>query len=379
MVEILELKNCCGCSACVQACPKRCIRFDEDSMGFRYPIVDKQQCIDCGICERVCPCLNPTNGVEPLCAFTATNPNLYERISSSSGGIFVMLAKIVLQKKGVVFGARFDDNWEVVHSFIKDEKDLPLLMGSKYVQSSIGNSFKQVKIFLCEGKEVLFSGTPCQVAGLKNYLREQYDNLLTVEVVCHGVPSPRVWRSYLKDKFDVSQISHISFRDKSTGWLDFSLKIEQNGKQTFVEPMSRNIYMKAFLRDLSLRPSCYNCPSKSGKSHADIALADFWGHQLINPSEFDNMGTSLVLAYTDKGKNLISNLGCAEKADLQYAKKFNTAINCSVYKNEYVELFWREFINHGFKNIHRVTSKFDISFIVRLKGWGRRIISRLLK
>lgn len=378
MVEIFDKHNCCGCAACVQACPKQCISFDEDEQGFRYPLVNKAECIDCGLCEKVCPCLNQDEARKPLKVYAAINPNEAIRMKSSSGGIFTMLAETIIDDGGVVFGARFDENWEVIHDYTETKEGLEAFRGSKYVQSRIGETYKQAHEFLNAGRKVLFSGTSCQIAGLKKFLRKEYDNLLTVEVVCHGVPSPRVWRSYLKDKFDVSQISHISFRDKSTGWLDFSLKIEQNGKQTFVEPMSRNIYMKAFLRDLSLRPSCYNCPSKSGKSHAAIALADFWGHQLINPSEFDNMGTSLVLAYTDKGKNLISNLGCAEKADLQYAKKFNTAINCSVYKNEYVELFWREFINHGFKNIHRVTSKFDISFIVRLKGWGRRIISRLL-
>lgn len=376
MIHITDKRKCCGCSACVQACPKQCIHFDEDSRGFIYPVVDKEQCIECGKCECICPCQHNEEAVEPCCTFSAVNPNSYERSLSSSGGVFVMLAKAILRKGGVVFGARFDDNWEVCHSFIEDEKDLPLLMGSKYVQSRMGNSFKQVKYFLREGREVLFSGTPCQVAGLNNYLGKQAANLLTVEVVCHGVPSPRVWRDYLKEKFNISQITNISFRDKSTGWLDFALKVEQRGKPAFIEPMSRNLYMKAFLRDLSLRPSCYKCPSKSCRSHADIALADFWGCQFLENFQFDNKGTSLVLTYTDKGEQAVSTLGCTQKVDLQFAKKYNTAINYSVLENQNVDLFWEEFNNNGFKTIHKITSKFDASFITRLKCWGKRKVRR---
>lgn len=379
MVEIEDKHKCCGCSACVSACPQQCVAFDEDDKGFRYPVVDTTKCIDCGICEKVCPCLHQGIEQEPLCVFSAVNPDLKERESSSSGGIFIMLARNVLRRGGIVFGAKFDDKWEVCHTSVESEKELQVLLGSKYVQSRIEDTYKQAKKSLQSGREVLFSGTPCQIAGLHYYLRKEYPNLLMVEVVCHGVPSPRVWRNYLEERFDVSQITDISFRDKSTGWLDFSLRVDLNGKLGLLEPMSANIYMKAFLCNLSLRPSCYNCPAKSGKSHADIALADFWGVQLMEQSNFDNKGTSLILSYTDKGEKAVAALGCAKLADVNYAMKYNAAISHSVDENKYVESFWIEFDRHNFKRIHKITTKFEAGLLTRLKGWMNRNIIKKIK
>lgn len=198
MINIRNKHDCCGCSACVSRCPKQCINMCEDSKGFLYPQVDKESCIDCGICEKVCPMLNKPEAKEPQHEYAVQNSNEKVRITSSSGGVFSSIATGVLNEGGVVFGAAFDEEWKVCHIGIDTKEELSLLQGSKYVQSHIGDAFPRVEQLLKRGVKVLFSGTPCQIAGLKRYLRKEYNNLFTVDVICHGVPSPKVWREYLK-------------------------------------------------------------------------------------------------------------------------------------------------------------------------------------
>ena len=202
MIKILDKKDCCGCNACVQKCPKHCITMKEDKEGFLYPNVDENVCIDCHICEKVCPVLNQNMERMPLNVYVGKNPNEEIRIKSSSGGLFTMLAEQVIDDIGVVFGATFNEKWTVVHDYVETKEGLAKFRGSKYVQSNIGNSFKKAMDFLNEGRKVLFSGTPCQIAGLKNYLRKDYDNLITVDFICHGVPSPGVFRTYLQEEID---------------------------------------------------------------------------------------------------------------------------------------------------------------------------------
>lgn len=201
MIKIEDKKKCCGCTACVQVCPKQCIDLIEDTEGFLYPKVNKKSCVECGACENVCPftfTLQPR--MNPLVSYAAKNRDEDVRKESSSGGIFTALAENVINEGGVVFGVRFDEKWNPVFDYTETVDGLAAFRGSKYVQSTVGDSFKQVRSFLKANRKVLFSGTPCQVAGLKLFLRHEYDNLLTVEVVCHGVPSPGVWRKYLGEK-----------------------------------------------------------------------------------------------------------------------------------------------------------------------------------
>lgn len=335
MIEILDKHNCCGCEACVQVCPRHCISFDEDIEGFHYPLVDKTVCIDCGLCERVCPILNQAEERPPLKVYAAKNRNEEELLNSSSGGIFILLAKAVIQNGGVVFGARFDENWNVVHAYAETEKDLKAFMGSKYVQSRIGNTYREAMDFLEAGRQVLFSGTPCQIAALKKKLKKEYNNLLTVDVICHGVPSPKVWRMYLeeikrnvrKGENSVSsplthliserdahgesiQIKNISFRDKRLGWKKYSFaltlaKASADGKQntvSFSQYHRENIYMKGFLDNLYLRPSCHICRFKKFQSRSDISIADFWAVSRALPDFYDQKGVGLVFINTEKGE-----------------------------------------------------------------------------
>lgn len=201
MINIINKKDCCGCAACVQRCPRHCITLKEDEEGFLYPDVDLDACVDCHLCEKVCPLINRPEKICPSEVLAVKNRNEEERMASSSGGVFIALAKKIIEQGGVVFGAVFDDNWEVVHTYTETLEGVRPMMGSKYVQSRMENTFREAETFLKDGRKVLFSGTPCQITGLHNYLRKDYPNLLAVDFLCHGVPSPGVWRRYLEETF----------------------------------------------------------------------------------------------------------------------------------------------------------------------------------
>lgn len=336
MIHVTDKHLCCGCEACVQTCPKHCISFSEDTEGFRYPSVDKSTCIDCGLCEKVCPVINQAKEQVPLKVFAAKNKVESELLSSSSGGLFIVIARKVIADGGVVFGARFDDDWNVVHSYAETEEDLRPFMTSKYVQSRIGKTYSEAKDFLKAGRQVLFTGTPCQIAGLKRYLRRDYDNLLTVDVICHGVPSPMVWRRYLKEIKDnpsnEMQIRSISFRDKRLGWKKYSFaltlsKATVDGKHIKVSLshiFREDSYMKLFLRDMILRPSCYQCPAKAGKSQSDLTIADFWKIERFHPEFDDERGVGLLMVNTNKGDSAIDfNAFFLKESSFESAKVSN--------------------------------------------------------
>lgn len=337
MIDIKDKSKCCGCAACAQRCPKQCITMLKDKEGFLYPKVDIVKCTDCGLCEKVCPVLNVSKARLPQKVYAAKNRDEVVRRQSSSGGVFTILAEKTINAGGVVFGVMFNENWEVVHSYTETIEGLAAFRGSKYVQSSIGNSYRQAEAFLKQGREVLFSGTPCQIAGLKRYLRKEYNNLFTMECVCHGVPSPLVWREYLNDikTYNASErVLDIKFRVKSTGWKNYSVSLKYSNKQGVIQDsytlFYKNPYMQAFLGDFILRPSCYSCPAKDGRSGADIALADFWGIEHIMPQFDDDRGCNLVLDYTAKAK-YENKCECLPTL-YDDAVKYNSAIVRSVAK-----------------------------------------------
>lgn len=310
MINITDKHNCCGCGACVQKCPKQCISFSEDKEGFIYPHVDASDCIDCGICEKVCPVLKPFDTRKPLQVLAAINKNEQIRMESSSGGIFTLLAENVIAEGGVVFGALFDENWQVTLDYTETVEGLAAFRGSKYVQARTGETYKQCEKFLKDGRKVLYTGTPCQIAGLHHYLRKQYDNLTTCDFVCHGTPSPKVWRMYLKDVISGANkaITDIEFRNKDNGWKAFNFKLSYN-EDTMITTLSSchrdNLFMRAFLRDMILRPSCHACKAKEMRSGSDITIADYWGINTIHPEMDDDKGTGLVLIHTEKGKAVL--------------------------------------------------------------------------
>lgn len=311
---VAEIKtDCCGCNACVQICPRQCICMKKDNEGFEYPHINKDNCIHCNLCEKVCPIIHPYREQSSLKVFAAKNENEQIRLKSSSGGIFSLLAERVLEQQGVVFGACFDDNWCAKHSYTETQKGLEPFRGSKYMQSYIGHSYIDAERFLKKGRQVLFVGSPCQVAGLKRYLRRDYDNLLTVDFLCHGVPSPKIWNLYLDDmlsKQDASrkEIVNIEFRSKSTGWRKYSVLVElarlKDGGSYVTSSssfFSKDLFMQVFLSDLTLRPSCYDCRFKWGKSGSDITIGDYWSIHSVLPWFDDDKGVSIVLVNTTKG------------------------------------------------------------------------------
>ena len=307
MITISDKHNCCGCSACLQACPKHCITMQQDAEGFKYPQVDTSSCIDCGLCEKVCPFLHPYEPRTPRHTYAAINNNEQIRMESSSGGIFTLLAEQIITDGGVVFGARFDENWQVKLDYTETVEGLASFRGSKYVQARSEETFVQCERFLKSGRKVMFSGTPCQIAGLNHYLRKEYDNLLTVDFVCHGVPSPKVWAKYLHEVAGIVNVQGVSMRDKQhEGWKRFNFVLDYKKEGDTISIASyhqNNDYMRAFLCDMILRPSCYACKAKECRSHSDITIADFWGIQNIRPDMDDDKGTGLVLVHTVKGKD----------------------------------------------------------------------------
>lgn len=310
MINIIEKKDCCGCGACAQICAHKCISMTEDNEGFLYPLTDTTKCTDCGLCNKVCPIINRYEvPKEKPASFAAKS--LDEKLidKSSSGGFFTVLAENIIHKGGVVFGAKFDKDWSVIYDYTETLEGLEAFRGSKYVQATVGNAFSQAKYFLKQGKSVLFTGTPCHIAGLNHFLQKEYDNLITVDFVCHSIPSPKVWRDYLRAVGNGQKVSYVTFRDKSFGWDNYGLRIEgEDGKVQTKGGHKENDYMKAFSRNLTVRPSCFACPARNYTSGSDIMIADCWGFNTYHPEVNNNKGMSLVLPKTIKGMNAFEGI-----------------------------------------------------------------------
>ncbi|WP_461811556.1 polysaccharide pyruvyl transferase family protein, partial [Faecalimonas sp.] len=295
-------EKCCGCSACTMVCPKQCITMEEDDEGFLYPQINYSLCIHCNKCQQVCPVrkkeIVKDDAVKCYAAYS-TQKNT--RMRSSSGGIFTELARQVFSISGVVYGAGFTENFEVEHQNAYSEMELSNLRGSKYVQSSMRNVYREIQEKLDKGIIVYFSGTPCQVKGLYSYLDKRYNNLITQDIICHGVPSPLVWKKYISE---YSGLQEVSFRDKKFGWHYFSMYIKSK-KETYRKRLDEDFYVRLFLDNTILRPICYDCPIKQNGSNADITLADCWeSDKLCKEIKDTDKGLSLVLVHTEQGKKL---------------------------------------------------------------------------
>lgn len=351
MLEITDQAKCSGCHACASACPKQCIHMTADAEGFLYPEIDRSQCVDCHLCEKVCPILNQKtaspDALQDAYAAYCTDETI--RMKSSSGGVFTLLAGQILSQGGVVFGAALaEDCRSVSHIAVERAEELCRLQGSKYVQSMIGTAYQDARNFLDAGRTVLFTGTPCQIGGLYAYLKQDYPNLLTQDIVCHGVPSPKVWDRYvtLREQKAGSGASDVFFRSKTTGWKTYSMAMSfQDGKR-YTSVNREDPYMKGFLADLYLRPSCYECAFKTKQRQSDITLADFWGIQNVLPALDDNKGTSVVWVHSGRGKALFQQIAPQlryEQIDIAKALVYNTAAVTSTRKPPERPRFWNAF------------------------------------
>lgn len=337
MVNINKKKECCGCYGCINICPKKAISMKIDNEGFFYPIVNKEVCVECGLCEKICPVKNniKKNVESNIKAYACKNKSEEDRKTSSSGGVFFLLAKEVIENKGVVFGASFDEKMNLHHDYGKTLNECSKFKGSKYVQSIIGEeTYKKVEEFLKERRIVLFTGTPCQIKGLNLFLRKEYDNLITAEIVCHGVPSPKVFNMYkeiLKKKYK-SEIKSINFRDKKTGWKNYSFTTNFENYDVYSQKWHENSYMSGFLNKLFLRPSCYACQAKGFSSGSDLTLGDYWGVEGKHKGFDDDKGVSIVFAHTNKGNDILRKIAPymeMEETDVNYAILNNSKIKKS--------------------------------------------------
>lgn len=381
MINIVKKEECNGCHACNNICPKDCISMEIDDEGFWYPKVDLNKCIDCSLCEKVCPIINiPERDDKETIAYACKNKNDEIRMTSSSGGVFTLLCKYVIYNGGVVFGAAFDENLNVIHSYSETVSGCEKFKGSKYVQSKIGDTYKKAKQFLNHGKIVMFSGTPCQIAGLTNYLMKKYDNLILIDVACHGVPSPLVYRKYVDNiqRENSEKIKSMSFRDKSTGWNTYSFKVEFNDGKIIKELGYDNTYMKGYLKDIYLRPTCYECDFKKPITSADITLADYWGVKEKHPDFYDEKGVSLILLNSIKGKSMFNKISANIDyiaTDFDYATKCNPSIINPVKYNQKRELFFND-INEG--DIDTIINRYiKVPLIQKVKGKIKNVLGKL--
>ncbi|MBR3173780.1 MAG: Coenzyme F420 hydrogenase/dehydrogenase, beta subunit C-terminal domain [Eubacterium sp.] len=303
--------RCTGCNACIEICPKGAIKLEYSNEGFWYPAIN-EKCIDCGKCKQVCPVYGENKRIK------FKKPKVYAAWSndeenvknSSSGGIFSCLAKCIIEQEGVVYGAAFSKNWRVEHVRVDNKKDLVRLQGSKYVQSFINpNIFKTIKKDLDSGRKVLFSGTPCQTAAVGNVIGNN-SKLVLVDIICHGVPSPKAWDEYLKEIQSNSKIEKVSMRYKSSGWNRFSFYVAYEDGKVNDEWFNDNFFGRAFVTNLFLRKSCTSCDFKKELRNADISLGDFWEAARGKHRELDNddKGTSVVLISSAKGEEIFRSI-----------------------------------------------------------------------
>ncbi len=322
MIDIRK-DQCVGCGACADACGVGCISMLGDAEGFAYPEIDKTKCVNCGACDKACPALNVGNEREKIPG-TLLAVNRDEAVvgASSSGGVFSALADKVISEGGIVFGAAFDSDFGVHHIFAENSDELEKLRTSKYVQSNTGDIYSVVRRELKSGRKVLFSGTPCQVNAMRLFLGKEYENLLLVDFICHGVPSEKVWHKYLNAVSKGSKVSSVSFRDKQDGWKNYSVKIKSEAGE-YKSLFSNDPYMRLFLSDNILRPSCYSCPAKGNNRLADITIADAWGMNENNPLDSNNRGLSLIFLRTPRGDAAINNISDTVK---MCAADYNKAV-----------------------------------------------------
>lgn len=340
-----------------------------DEEGFLYPHVDKTACVNCGLCEKVCPILNKPQTYPVLEAYAAKHTSPDIKLKSSSGGMFSALAEVILKEGGVVFGAAFDKDWNVVHAYAEKLEDLDKLRRSKYVQSNIGKTYQQAKQFLEKNRTVLFTGTPCQIAGLRNYLGQECKKLITAELFCHGIPSPTVWQKFLTENTEKANINAIDFRHKLFGWDASILKISyKNGTSLPSIPrgllsllrISKGRFLRRFFRlsfeisNLYERPSCHQCRFKGLDKMADFSMGDLWGVKQIYPAQYDDKGTSALLVNTLRGQELLSKLSIqVYQVDIQQVAKYNPYLLSSVGPHPKRAEFFARYKTENFNKLVR--------------------------
>lgn len=352
--------NCTGCHVCSLKCPKQCIKMEYLEEGFLYPIINKKECIKCSLCEINCPVLSKVKMSNETRAFSVKNKSISERMNSASGGVFPLLSQFVIKRNGVVFGAAYDQELEVRHIKIEYEKDINKLQSAKYTQSIVGSIFIEVENALLDDRWVVFSGTPCQCNGLKAFLKREYEKLIIVDLICHGVPSPKVWKAYVKWRCNRENNGNlpeqVNMRSKYSGWSKYSYSTEFNyGKGNISRiPNREDPFMKAFIGNICLRKSCSQCQAKGVERCSDFTLGDYWGVWNQHPEFDDNKGTSIVFTHSEKAIEILNEIKpqveCIE-VDIEEAIKENPSMLVSSKEHPERSQFLKEVTDENFKKI----------------------------
>ena len=347
----------------------------DDPEGFLYPKINQAECIGCGRCRKTCPVTNRTDPTGTPTAYASYCKDETVRLKSSSGGLFSAFAEEVIRRGGAVFGARFDESFQVVHGFAETSQELEAFRGSKYVQSRMGDAYRQAKTLLDQGRLVYFSGTPCQIGGLKSFLGKEYENLICQDLICHGVPSPKVWEKYLtyRETLAGAPARKISFRQKDEGWKHYSLSFDFLNASEYRQTLDRDLFMRAFLCNLCLRPCCYQCAFKTTSRQSDITLADFWGIETVDLTMFDDKGTSLILTHTSKGRQLLAEISASavlKEVNWRKIPELNPAFCQSAYANSKRGAFFKNLDQWGFERLVRKYEMDSFSTYVEKQAKG---------
>ena len=356
-MDQVSVQECVLCGACINACPVDAISLDKVHLDFRYPQIKEDICIHCNRCEKACPILGnkgkPEDGY-PV-AFAAKSENEPMRMRSSSGGAFYELASQMLRDGGYVCGAVFDESFHVRHIVSNSQEDLLRMMGSKYAQSDMGYCYREIQEKLGAGEKVLFSGCPCQVAGLRAYLGKPYKDLLLVELICHGIPSDHMLQTYIhmQEKKYGAKLIRMEFRNKKRGWHNSSVRMEFGNQRIYSRAITADAYMNSFLGSTTLKPSCYDCRFRNFASGSDIILGDFWGAE-VELSEDDNKGISAILVNSGKGVDILDRCNLAlTPANVETIIKYNRNLLYSAAPSSQRSSFYASAETNGYEEAIR--------------------------
>jgi len=385
-MQIEENKICCGCGACANVCPKSAIEMKEDERGFLKPVINKDLCIECGMCGRTCPMFNfKSENIKEPKVFAFVNKNDEDRANAASGGVFTVFAKPVITRGGVVFGVAWDENMKASHTKAERIEDLKKMQSSKYVQADTNTTYTQAKSYLETGREVLYTGTPCQIAGLKSYLKKDYENLLTIEVLCHGVPSRKVFemfkKEFMKDKADDERILNINFRSKAIyGWNINYMLTTTTTTGIYNLLAAETTFLKAFLSNICLNDSCHDCQFNKLPRTADLTMADFWGVENYDDSLNDKKGISIILVNSPKGQARFEEVrgDCSTKeVPPEYVIKYNPNIIGSSKPHKNREKFFKDILKG--KTLEKTVNKYVKTYPNLLKFIYKKLLPPFIK
>lgn len=383
MIQIVDKAQCTGCTACQQVCSHSAIEMHFDAEGHSYPIVDASKCIDCGLCDRVCPMLHkeriPSDeSLDSLPVFAVYNKDEAVREKSTSGGVFSLMAQYVIYHGGVVYAARFDKDFHIIHSRFDDINEIDAFRGSKYAQSKLGDTFRQIRQDL-KTREVLFVGTPCQVAGLKGFLIKEYENLFTCDFICMGISSPVMWEEYLQEYWQGHQIERVFFKDKREGWHQWKMLVQYDGGKEYLKGGMRDPFFHLYLTHLSYRLSCFSCPFRTCKRLSDFTIADCWGVDKCIPAFDDNKGCTTLILQSKKAETLYKDIEQrlhTTSYSITDVRSYNPYITRQIDPNPGRSGFMKLYSKKGFK---KAAKKYGYKEKNRILQSLKLIIKRLLK